>query len=343
MIGSVSLHLVDRARWDPLAPTRMHRSLMVTLWYPARKSDAGAAPYLDGGAARVVDSELDVTAGTFESAHSHARNEAAVAAPGGRGYPVVVFSPGFGSWRNSSTALTEELVSHGFVVVTVDHPFDGAAVEFPGDAIVKAKPLALPDTTKAFTYDAWYAIVQPLLAVRVADIRFVIDELAALDARRNPDAERYPLPPHLAGALDLHRIGMFGQSLGGATVAEVMRTDKRIHAGISLDGPIPGAPGTARIEQPIMLIRSVDAAIERLTIASWRSTALDVCGWHASAALERSGHNDFTDLTIFAAQLALGRQQRAAWSLGSIDAATAVQAERTDVLNFFERWLSDRG
>ncbi|HVA27922.1 MAG TPA: hypothetical protein VNF68_07060 [Candidatus Baltobacteraceae bacterium] len=247
-IGSVSLHLVDRARWDPLAPVREHRSLMVTLWYPARKSNARAAPYLDGGTARVVDSELDVAPGTFESAHSHARNEAAVAAPGGRGYPVVVYSPGFGSWRNSSTALTEELVSHGFVVVTVDHPFDGAAVEFPDGTIVKAKPLALPDTTKALTYNAWYAMVQPLLAVRVADIRFVIDELAALDAGRNPDVERHPLPVRLAGALDLHRIGMFGQSLGGATMAQVMRTDKRIRAGLSLDGPIPGTPGTACIE-----------------------------------------------------------------------------------------------
>jgi hypothetical protein len=41
--------------------------------------------------------------------------------------------------------------------------------------------------------------------------------------------------------------------------------------------------------------------------------------------------------------MALGREQRKAWSLASIDAATAVQAERTDVLDVFERWLSDRG
>ncbi len=313
---------------------------MVTLWYPARKSDALAAPYLDGGTARVVDSELGVAAGTFELASSHARNEVAVAAPGGRGYPVIVYSPGFGSWRNSSTALTEELVSHGFVVATVDHPYDGAAVEFPDGAIVKAKPLALPDTTKALTYDAWYAMVQPLLPVRVADIRFVIDGLAALDAGRNPDEERHPLPPHLAGSLDLHRIGMFGHSIGGAATAQIMRTDKRIRAGLSLDGPIPGGSGAACIEQPIMLIRSVDPAIERLTIASWRSAALDVCAWHAAATLEGSGHNDFTDLTIFAAQLELGPQQRAAWSLGSIDSAKAIQVERTDILNFFERWLS---
>jgi predicted dienelactone hydrolase len=216
-IGSVSLHLVDGARWDPLAPTRVHRSLMVTLWYPAQQSAARATPYLDSGAARVVDGELDVSAGTFESARSHARNDAAVAASRGRAYPVVIYSPGFGSWRNASTALTEELVSRGFIVVTVDHPYDGIAVEFPNRTIVKTKPLKVPGNAKVLTYDTWYAMVKQLLNVRVVDIRFVLDALAALDAGRNPDAERIPLPAHLAGALDLRRIGMFGHSLGGAT------------------------------------------------------------------------------------------------------------------------------
>jgi hypothetical protein len=339
-IGSVSLHLIDSARWDPFAPTRIHRSLMVTLWYPARKSTAPAAEYLDRGVAHVVDGELDVPGGTFESANSHARNAVAIAARGGRGYPVIIYSPGFGSWRNASTALTEELVSHGFVVVTIDHPYDAAAVEFPNHAIVKARPPVVPANTKVLTYDTWFAIVKPLLAVRIADVRFVIDQLAALNAGRNPDVERHPLPAHLAGALDLNRIGMFGHSLGGTTTAQVTRTETRIRAGLSLDGPMPAANGTTCSEKPIMLVRSVDPAIEPFTIPSWKSAAPTLCGWHRAVALPDSGHNDFTDLTIFARQLGLGQRQRATWSLGSIDAAKAVDVERTYVVTFFERWLS---
>jgi dienelactone hydrolase len=337
-IGSVSLHLIDGARWDPFAPTRMHRSLMVTVWYPALKSTAPAAAYLDGGVAHVVDGELDVPSGTFESARSHARNAAAVAVRGDRGYPVVIYSPGFGSWRNASTALAEELVSHGFVVVTIDHPYDAAAVEFPNHTIVKARPPEVPGT-KVLTYDAWFAIVKPLLVVRIADVRFVIDELAALNAGRSPDVERHRLPAGLAGALDLNRIGMFGHSLGGTTTAQVTRSETRIRAGLSLDGPMPAAKGTACSEKPIMLVRSVDPAIEPFTVPSWKSAARTLCGWHLAVALHDSGHNDFTDLTIFARQLGLGRRQRAAWSLGSIDAAKAVDAERTYVVAFFERWL----
>ena len=236
-IGSVSLHLVDAGRWDPLAPTRARRSLMVTLWYPAQPAASSPVPYLDAGAARVVDGELNVAPGTFESARSHAGNGAAVAAPGRRGYPVVIYSPGFGSWRNAATALTEDLVSHGFVVVTVDHPYDGAAVEFPNGAIVKSKPLDVPGNEKVLTYETWYAMVKPLLRVRVADVRFVLDELAIIDAGKNPDADGRQLPHNLAGTLDLKRIGMFGHSLGGATMAQVMRADSRIRAGLSLDGP----------------------------------------------------------------------------------------------------------
>ncbi len=133
--------------------------------------------------------------------------------------------------------LTEDLVSHGFVVVTVDHPYDGAAVEFPNGAIVKSTPLAVPGNDKVLTYETWYAMVKPLLRVRVADVRFVLDELAIIDAGKNPDADGRQLPHNLAGTLDLKRIGMFGHSLGGATMAQVMRADSRIRAGLSLDGP----------------------------------------------------------------------------------------------------------
>lgn len=339
-IGSVSLHLVDRSRWDPLAPTRMRRSLMVTLWYPASQAVAPAAAYLDRGAASVVDQELDVPAGTFEAARSHARTEAPVAVRKGRGYPVVIYSPGFGSWRDASTALDEELVSHGFIVVTIDHPYDGAAVEFPDGTIVKARPLAAPAKTKILTLDAWDAMAKRNLSVRVADVRFVVDMLETLNAGRNPDAVRGSLPSHLAGALDLHRIGMFGHSLGGATTAQVMRIETRILAGMSLDGPIPKANKAPCIRQPIVLIRSVDPAIERLTVPSWDSPAAALCGQRRAVMLTGAGHNDFTDLTVFARQLALDRRQRVSWALGSIEARKAVDAERRYVVTFFARWLS---
>jgi predicted dienelactone hydrolase len=60
------------------------------------------------------------------------------------------------------------------------------------------------------------------VAVRVTDTRFVLDQLATVNASGNPDAEHRPLPAGLRGALRLSRVGMFGHSLGGATAAQAL-------------------------------------------------------------------------------------------------------------------------
>ena len=312
---------------------------MVTLWYPARPTRGAPDPYLDRGVARIADRELEVPAGTFEAARSHARAGAALLRAN-RPYPVVLYSPGFGSWRNASTALVEQLVSNGFIVVTIDHPFDAAAVEFPNGSIVEGRALSVLSGSNVLTYEAWQTMVDPFLRVRVADVGFVLDALERLDAGHDPDANRRPLPSGLAGALDLDRVGMFGHSLGGATTAQIMRVDRRIRAGLSLDGPIPEAHGkTPCVERPFVLIRSQDPAIERLTVPSWASPAAGLCGRRSVIVLKGAGHNDFTDLAVFARDLAIDPRQRAAWALGSIGAAAAVNAERRSIVCFFDRWL----
>jgi hypothetical protein len=78
-----------------------------------------------------------------------------------------------------------------------------------------------------------------------------------------------------------------------------------------------------------------------LTVPSWKPSAAAVCGWRRVLVLAGSGHDDFTDLTVFARQLALGHPERASWSLGSIGAREAVDVERRNVVSFFARWLSD--
>jgi hypothetical protein len=234
---------------------------------PARA--AVGAQYMEAGVAHVLDRDLNMPPGTFEAVRTLARVGAAVtSAP--RPFPVVVYSPGNGSWRNASTALVEELVSHGFIVVTIDHPYDGEAVEFPDGTIALAQPLRQPNPALSNPLAQWDASVQPRLIVRVADVRFVLDALAAINAGRNPDAEHRPLPAHLAGALDLSRTGMFGHSLGAATTIEVMREDQRVRVGFMMDGPVPRVARNTRFDRPIILVRSDNAAIGELAGPSWR-------------------------------------------------------------------------
>jgi hypothetical protein len=52
-------------------------------------------------------------------------------------YPLVVFSPGLSASRLLYTLQAKALASYGFVVVTIDHPYDATFVEFPDGSSVR--------------------------------------------------------------------------------------------------------------------------------------------------------------------------------------------------------------
>ena len=48
----------------------------------------------------------------------------------GAKFPLITFNHGFGSYREANSFLCLELVSHGYVVISVGHPYDAALCEF---------------------------------------------------------------------------------------------------------------------------------------------------------------------------------------------------------------------
>jgi predicted dienelactone hydrolase len=312
--------------------------LMVQLWYPAQTAHvAETAPYVEAGAARVLDQELRVPPGTFEAVRVQAHVGESVASASGP-LPVILYSPGFGSWRNASTSLVEELVSRGWFVVTIDHPYDAEAVEFPNGTIDRMRTVPQQNTQSTNPLAQWDTSVEQRLLIRVADVRFVLGVLATLNAGGNPDAEGRRLPRRLAGALDLSRIALFGHSLGAATTIEVMRQDRRLRAALMLDGPVPSAARATDFDRPIMLVRSDNAAIGELIVPSWQSFALGLRGWQRVVLISGANHNDFTDLGLVARHDRFSSSLRKALLLGTIDARTAVALERSYLTMFFDRF-----
>lgn len=47
-----------------------------------------------------------------------------------------VVSPGYAQDRALDTTLVEDLASRGYVVASIDHPYDATEVEFPGNRLV---------------------------------------------------------------------------------------------------------------------------------------------------------------------------------------------------------------
>ncbi|MFD8593131.1 MFS transporter [Streptomyces sp. NPDC059637] len=229
-VGVTELHLVDRDRPDPWV-AGADRELMVGVWYPARSARGyPRQPYMPPGVARHADES-----GSFgltrpgEVDWASAMTDTASAAPADdrTARPVVLYSPGLGDSRAFGTSAAVELASRGYVVVTVDHTHECAAVEFPGGRVEFRKPPTADTPTR-----------RKAIETRVHDIRFVLDRLAVLGAGGNPDAGKRRLPHGLGRALDLERVGMYGHSAGGITAAEAMRTDSRIDAGINMDGTL---------------------------------------------------------------------------------------------------------
>jgi dienelactone hydrolase len=223
------------------------RCLLVHVWYPAQRAPGDTlAPYFP---------DLRALRGGFHwyerfaihAVHSHALADAAPAAA--VPLPVLVFSPGANNSSLFYASLLEELASYGYLVVGMEHTYEGRGQAFPDGRITSAlaerhRPSAGSPTREAD--DARF--YRQRVEVRARDASFVIDQLA----RANREGV-------LGGRLDLTRVGVFGHSLGGVAAAYAAMSDDRFAAAANLDGltygqPLYANPVGEAITQPFLYL-----------------------------------------------------------------------------------------
>lgn len=323
-VGAVELHLADPSRTDPWSG--QPREVMVTVTYPAADvRDHAMLPWLPSGAERALKARFGGAVDGYALPETHSADRAPVR-PGRR--PVLLHSPGYTSDRTFNTLVIEELASWGYVVVAVDHPYDSGEVEFPDGRVVVNRP-----------DDASHEARTAAVAVRAADLRFVLDQLTVLERGGNPDAEGRPLPRGLRGTLDLTRVGAFGHSRGGAASAAVMYLDERVRAGIDLDGALYGPVVEHGLDRPFLLMDTAvhDGLNED---GSWPPFWAHLSDWHRCLRLADADHNCFTDIVAIAPQVP--EPVRKTLQIGTIPADRAVAAVRATVRAFFDLQLRGR-
>ena len=278
------------------------RELMVSLSYPALPGGRPARWFPDG-VAEYYDRQVAAEDGTFAALRTRSRT-GATPLPGRR--PVILYSPGGGQSRFLGTTLVEDLVGRGYAVVSVDH--------------TPVSPVRFPDRLDLPRSGADAAEV---MRHRVLDIGFVLDELAG-----------HP-------ALDLTRVGMIGHSMGGFTTAEAMLTERRIDAGVNLDGsmdPRYGQAATQGVRKPFLLMGgglSSGVPHNHAHSDDWGSFWSASTGWRRDVYLPAAEHMSFTD-----AQVLLPRLDGDFTSMiGTIDPARSVAAQRMYVAAFFDLHL----
>lgn len=334
-VGTFARHLIDRSRRERHDPSKnAPRELMIQVWYPAKNVAGVRAWYRDSRMNEAKSYHL-----RWVKTHSY-WNLPVAEEP--RTFPVLVFSPSSGGFRSQNTFEVEELVSQGYIVVGIDHPYSSSRVVFPDGRVIRSLPWI--DTSSQAAFDESNSQVERMVEDHVADARFVLNEMERWNRAGSNEL--------LARRMDLTRVGVFGHSFGGALAASLCVADSRVAAGINMDGWMFGEAERNGVPKPFFVMNSGDgrgpdsAQIEKLSGDARIEGNKDLLDWQAMQRSFRkfggyhltilgSEHGNYSDLVLFRRELRFGGPPR-------IDPYYAFEIVNAYTLAFFDRYIRNR-
>ena len=309
--------MTEKTRVDPFDPKNGSRAVMTSIFAPTHcKVDLKKINYLPPATAEYYSdlySAMGLPNGTIQSIAFQACPEP----PKGRDlqFPVVVFSPALGTTRLFYNAIAQAVASAGYIVVSIDHPYDAEFLEFPDGSIVTAGNIT-------------DALVPLDVNTRARDVSFVLDQLST-------KAGVAPLLPGTGSAgLRTRRVAMFGHSVGGAAAAEAMRLDCRVVAGANLDGSMFGPVVQQGVRGPFLLFGHENKT--QATDPSWAEFWLNLRRWKLELELAQAQHYAFSDLSYLMKLLGVPVQTVPVMQkmVGNLDGAKAFEIVHRTVTAF---------
>lgn len=334
-VGTVTYVLIDPNRRELYSGKDEPRRFIIQLWYPAspRPGDQ-LAPWMPNP--RIVARAISrwIRMPRFFLDHlslSLTRSyEKAPLDRSGTPYPVLVFSHGWGGTRSQNTYQTQELASHGYVVVGMEHPYGSAVTLFPDGEAAYNNPAALPHNGPGAEDPV---AARRLVAQWVGDIGFALDHLASMN-EAGP-AGRFD------GALDLERTGLLGHSTGAAAVVQFCGSDLRCRAGFCEDiymTPVSEGVARAGVPQPLSFMFSQLWAEDQESRNNQLFHQFEprLSAPHTVMHILGTTHYDFTDLP------ALSPLAHALGLRGAIRGARVQRIVNDYSLAFFDQYLRGR-
>jgi predicted dienelactone hydrolase len=319
VVGTMNLNFVDEERPETFTPAPTdHRGLFARVWYPARTpTDGRPVRYCENAheISRALTGPTPMPSFLFDHlglVQTHSFRDAAVAGDGER-FPVVIFSHAYWGSVSQCTALMEDLASHGYVAVSLGHPyetpyliqadghiraFDPRNEEFRLRGIERAAAFKVEQRlTQTRDPNELETLVREISRLRpktvesvhiwARDVSSTIDELERVDLGTGP----------LAGRLDLERIAVLGHSFGGAAAGQACLDDARCKVGINLDGLQLGDMLDRDLLRPFLFVHHDNAGAVNKTpnlVFFERAKApaylLTIAG---------TGHLSFTDVSFY--------------------------------------------
>ncbi len=264
-VGVRTFELTDSDRLGVLdAAADQLRRILVRIWYPAEQAGKSPMPYTTKAEQKVTFAGLATQIGMPSFFFSHLAlvetngYENVPVISDETGLPVVIFGHGYGSYLAQNTVLMEELASHGYLVISISHPYDAAPIQFSDGSIIETSNEPLQEAVD----DQGHPIIrkgqEKLFIGEIFDDRYqglvdYLGELNSIDSRMLRSAAAWlddrlfvtealaagKVPPAVADVIakgDFSRVAHIGMSFGGSTSAGAAYQDPRCVAAVNLDG-----------------------------------------------------------------------------------------------------------
>lgn len=257
--------LVDPIRMEThVAGPPQPRKIVVQMWYPAVPHGQHLASYRRRRETTLLSSYMAVL-------KTHSYKNAPIATSGAP-FPVILFNPAWGGQRTQNTYQMEDLASHGFIVVGIDHTYNSRPVAFPDGRVVWARDIHDISDFQHTTVAQQIAIGDKEVHIEAGDDALVLNTLSA--ANLNPRSPWY-------GRVDANDAGAFGHSFGGAVAGQICYQDPRVKAALNEDGWMFGEVATHGLDKPYLFMDDdtpmiTPAQLKSANAQTRRESTLDV-------------------------------------------------------------------
>lgn len=345
-VGAQDVHLITDEEETITSEAGDKRELMVKVWYPAKINNEEKEVYLNEAERVGFASKYGLPNSIFNyldhiETHTFFKPEVAEGK-----FPILIFSHGHQSNATGYYAILEEIVSHGYIVLNINHTYESVGSLFPeGEIKLYSKEFekvqmteemaamtwsATQELEKAKTNEEEYAVVKDLIRDYVAGdigLRWSNDISMVIDALERGDTFSF-----FATHINTSKIGVFGHSQGATAAGQALLDDKRIKAGISIDGILWGSMIDTTLTKPFAILSAdwdYNAYQPDLNKHIFRNgTANDFY----QAKILNAGHSNFMDIPY---KIRIPVINEA----GSIKPEKASRISSKFVLQFFNKYL----